>query len=67
MNICENSHLCYKLESLKCGGGQNFKEYNLTLVINIEVSKDSSVYTELYIVGYVLGSRIRKECGRGDF
>lgn len=41
-------------------GEKNFKEYNLTIVIDIEVS-------ELYIVGYVLGSRIRKKCGRGDF
>lgn len=54
MNICENSQLCCKLVEIgKLVGKKNFKEYNLTIVINMEVSKDNAVGTELYVVGYV--------------
>lgn len=33
------------------GKKKNFKEYNLTMVMNMEVSKDNAVGTELYVVG----------------
>ena len=50
VNICENSHLCCKLEGLKFGGGKkNFKEYDLMIVINMDVSKNSWIHRELYI------------------
>ena len=34
---------------------EKVKEYNLTMVIDMEFSKDNSVCTGTYIVGYVLG------------
>lgn len=56
-----------KWRLLNLVGGKNFKEYNLTIVINMEVLKDNSVCKELYIVGYVLGSGIRKKVVGGGF
>lgn len=47
-------------------GEKNFKDHNLTIAINMEVSKDNEICTELYTVSYVLWGGIRKKVW-GDF
>lgn len=46
-------------------GEKNFKDHNLTIAINMEVSKDNEVCTELYTVSYVLWGGIRKKVWGG--
>lgn len=46
-------------------GEKNFKDHNLTIAINMEVSKDNEVCTELYTVSYVLRGEIRKKVWGG--